>query len=70
MSGNKHTGFSALRRIVSACCADIPDPRQAGKVRFAIHECCLSALAMMFFQDPSILIFQKRLQDTLQQNNL
>jgi len=30
----------------------------------------MSAFAMMFFQDPSLLQFQKRLQDAIQKNNL
>ena len=30
----------------------------------------MSGFAMMFFQDPSILAFQQRLQDGIQKNNL
>jgi len=35
-----------------------------------MHDSCLSALGMMYFQDPSMLEFQKRLQDIAQRNNL
>jgi hypothetical protein len=35
-----------------------------------LHDCCLSALAMMFFQDPSMLAFQRRLQKSNSMNNL
>ena len=35
-----------------------------------MHDCCMSAFAMMFFQDPSINAFQQRLQDKKQLNNL
>jgi len=40
----------------------IDDHRQSGKVDFALHDCLMSALAMMFFQDPSLLSFQRRMQ--------
>ncbi len=36
----------------------------------SLHDCCLSALAMMFFQDPSMLAFQQRLQNSNSRNNL
>ncbi len=48
----------------------IPDPRQQGKVSHCLHDVLMSGFAMMFFQDPSLLAFQKRLQDSAQQNNL
>lgn len=48
----------------------IADQRQAGKVDHLIHDACMSAFAMMFFQDPSMLAFQTRLQATRHLNNL
>jgi len=40
------------------------------KVDCSLHDCLMSGFAMMFFQDPSILTFQQRLQDKIQKNNL
>lgn len=48
----------------------IEDTRQTSKVEYSLHDCFQSALAMMFFQDPSVNAFQKRLQERQQLNNL
>jgi len=66
----KHLGFSGLRKIISERLSQIEDYRQKGKVDYSIHDCFMSGLAMMFFQDPSILEFQSRMQDSIQNNNL
>jgi hypothetical protein len=66
----KHLSFSAIRKLISERISKIEDARQKGKVEYSLHDCCQSAFAMMFFQDPSILAFQKRLQDKQQLNNL
>jgi hypothetical protein len=49
---------------------NILDPRQNAKIDYQLHDCLMSAFAMMFFQDPSLLTFQKRLDEIAQQNNL
>ena len=66
----KHLSFSALRRGLSEFFEEIDDSRQAGKIDYTLHDCLMSALAMMFFQDPSVLSFQRRMQDSMQSNNL
>jgi hypothetical protein len=66
----KHLSFSALRDSIGEVFDHIEDRRQSGKVDFSLHDCLMSALAMMFFQDPSILSFQRRMQDHMQSNNL
>ena len=66
----KHLGFSALRKSIGQVFDQIDDPRQSGKVGFSLHDCLMSALAMMFFQDPSLLSFQRRMQDRMQSSNL
>jgi hypothetical protein len=66
----KHLSFSALRKALSELFNSIDDNRQAGKVDYSLHDCLMSALAMMFFQDPSVLSFQRRMQDSMQSNNL
>lgn len=48
----------------------IEDSRQEAKIDYSVHDCLMSAFAMMFFQDPSVLAFQRRFEQTIQQNNL
>jgi len=66
----KHLSFAALRAALSELFEQIEDSRQAGKVDYRLHDCLMSALAMMFFQDPSLLSFQRRMHDPLQCGNL
>jgi hypothetical protein len=66
----KHLSFRSLRKELSQLFAQIPDGRQGGKVDYRLHDCLMSALAMMFFQDPSLLSFQRRMQDNMQCSNL
>lgn len=70
MQPKKYLSFSNLRKIISKRVLQIEDPRREGSVVHSIHDCCLSGFAMMFFQDPSVLAFQKRLQDDGHKNNL
>jgi hypothetical protein len=66
----KHLSFTALRKSLSERFRQIDDPRQSAKVDYSLHDCLMSGLAMMFFQDPSVLTFQQRLQDGIHKNNL
>jgi DDE_Tnp_1-associated len=66
----KHLSFSALRNAISVCANSIDDGRQQSKVKYSLHDCIMSVLAMMFFQDPSLVAFQRRLQKSFHQNNL
>ena len=66
----KQLSFSAMRKALSELFDKVVDTRQAGKVDYSLHDCLMSALAMMFYQDPSILSFQRRMQDRLQESNL
>lgn len=70
MHVKKHLGFSALRKIISKRLREIEDCRQQGKVDYTLHDCAMSAFAMMFFQDPSVLEFQRRMQESINRNNL
>jgi len=70
MHTKKHLNFSALRKLISRRVLEIEDSRQNSKIEHKLHDCCLNAFAMMFFQDPSINSFQERLQDIKQANNL
>ncbi|MFQ5866365.1 MAG: hypothetical protein ACE5IW_14175, partial [bacterium] len=66
----KHLGFAALRKTISERLLQIEDFRQQGKVDHCLHDCAMSAFAMMFFQDPSLLEFQRRMQQSINLNNL
>jgi hypothetical protein len=66
----KGLSFHALIRELSECFLAIPDMRQPKKVRYSIRDCLMSGLGMMFLQDPSLLQFQKRMQDDYEANNL
>jgi len=59
-----------MRKTISNVFLGIEDNRQSGKVDFTLHDCLMSALAMMFFQDPSLLSFQRRMQERMQSSNL
>jgi hypothetical protein len=66
----KHLSFRALTKLISERALKFEDARQKWKVEYSMPDCCLSAFAMMFFQDPSINAFQQRLQDKQHLNNL
>ncbi|MDP2981177.1 MAG: transposase family protein, partial [Candidatus Omnitrophota bacterium] len=66
----KHLSFSALSHVLSKHFENLPDTRQAAKTDYSLHDILMSAFAMMYFQDTSLLAFQRRMQDSLQQNNL
>lgn len=70
MHTKKHLSFISLRKIISERVLQVEDTRQQGKIDHVLHDCYLSAFAMMFFQDPSMLEFQTRLQQSINRNNL
>ena len=69
MHTKKHLGFKALRKTISQRLRQIQDPR-TGPLDYTLHDCFMSGVAMMFFQDPSLLQFQQRLQKRFNRNNL
>ena len=62
--------FSNLIKTVSVRINEFAETRQNGKIKHSMHDICLSGLAMMYFQDPSMLEFQSRLQEQAHVNNL
>ncbi len=70
MHSKKHLSFTALRKALSAHFDGLEDHRQSAKVSYSLHDSLMSGFAMMFFQDPSLLAFQRRMQDQIQVNNL
>lgn len=66
----KHLSFSSLRKMISAPLQSLSEQRRAEKIEHSVHDVFMSGFAMMFFQDPSILQFQKNLEDAVHNNNL
>jgi hypothetical protein len=66
----KHLSFSGLRKTISARLQSINDTRERKKIEHCLHDVAMSGLAMMFFQDPSLLQFQKRMEEVKQMSNL
>ena len=62
--------FPALLRCLAEHIDGIGDTRQQAKVSYALRDCYLGAFAMFYLQDPSLLEFQRRFQQTVQTNNL
>ena len=70
MKSKKHLNFGSLRKALSSLFRQLPDDRQAEKVNYSIHDILMSGFACMFFQDPSLLQFQKRLEEERNRDNL
>lgn len=66
----KHLRFDALRKVLSTHLEAQQDPRQADKCEYSLHDTVMSAFACMYFQEPSLLQFQQRLEKKHQRNNL
>lgn len=66
----KHLSFTALRKALSSHFDDFHDPRQQGKCEFSYHDVLMSAFSCMYFQEPSLAHFQKRMQEEQGSNNL
>ena len=62
--------FRALVDSIADHVAAIVDARHLRKVRYCLRDCYLSAFALFYLQDPSLLEFQRRFQRQLQTNNL
>lgn len=70
MKIKKHLNFTSLRKKASEIFASVPDWRQKSKITISIHDAMMSGLACMYFQDPSLLQFQIRMQEDQHRNNL
>lgn len=66
----KHLSFQSLRHCLTLLFRDLPDRRQMTKVKHTMHDVVMSAFAMMYFQDPSLLQFQRRLREDQGSDNL
>jgi DDE_Tnp_1-associated len=66
----KHLSFQSLRHCLTLLFRDIPDRRQKSKVEHTIHDVVMSGFAMMYFQAPSLLQFQRWLREDRGSDNL
>lgn len=66
----KHLGFTGLRKMLSNRFLQVDDERAPNKIEYGLHDFFMTGFAMMFFQDPSLLAFQRRLQKACNLNNL
>lgn len=66
----KHLGFSGLRKMLSKRFSQTEDSRDVKKIEHKMHDFFMTGFAMMYFQDPSLLTFQRRLQKGCNCNNL
>ncbi len=66
----KHLQFSSLRKVLTEQLESIMDHRKQAQCTYSIHDTMMSAFACMYFQDPSLLHFQQRLEKKYQRNNL
>ena len=59
-----------MRKKASEVFQSVPEWRQKNKITISIHDAMMSGLACMYFQDSSLLQFQKRMQEDQHRNNL
>jgi hypothetical protein len=69
MHSKKHLSFTAIRNIIAKNLATIKDTR-AGNSSNSIIDVMLSGLACMYYQSPSLLEFQRKMEKKEQRNNL
>ena len=70
MKISKYLSFTSLRRAVSTIFSNLSDNRRQKSIKHSLHDAMMSGLACMYFQEPSLLQFQKRMEDERNSNNL
>ncbi len=56
--------------MLSSCFNKINDLRKKSKLLYSLHDALMSGFACVYFQDPSLLQFQKRLKKKMHKSNL
>jgi hypothetical protein len=51
-----------MRDVLSTTFGRLPDPRQADRVDYSLHDTLMSGFAMLFFQHASLLAFQRKMK--------
>ena len=62
--------FRALVDFLAGTVQRLPDARLQDRVRLSLRDSYLSAFALFYLQDPSVLEFQRRFEHQVQSNNL
>jgi hypothetical protein len=62
--------LEALMDLLSATFRRLPDARRPDRVDYSLHDTLLSGLAMLFFQHPSLLECQRKMQQRRGRCNL
>lgn len=62
--------FRKLLKLLTSNLQEIPDMRQSHKIKYTLTDTYLSMFAMFYLKDPSLLEFQRRIQEEIQTNNL
>jgi hypothetical protein len=62
--------LEAMVALVSQSFTPIPDPRAPDRVDYSLHDTLMSGFAMMFFQYPNLLEFQRKMKQRRHQCNL
>ena len=62
--------LEAMIDLLSATFAQFPDSRRPDRVDYSLHDTLLSGFAMLFFQHPSLLEFQRKMQQRRGRCNL
>ncbi len=70
MKQKKNLSFLSLRKMLSAQTSNFSDKRSQSRTSYPLHDSVLSGFACMFFQDPSLLQFQERIENRKNNNNL
>jgi len=70
MNPKKHLSFGSMRTFMSNHIRKYEDWRQSKKSKYSLHDAFMCGFASMYFQSPSLLQFQKELEDRERNNNL
>lgn len=70
MKTPKNLTHASLVECLSQSFMNVPDIRQEAKTDYTTHDVLMSGFACMFFQDPSLLEFQRELEKIERRNNL
>ena len=66
----KKLTFEAFRDELATTFAQIADPRDPSRLTWEMPAVLMSAFAMLFFQHPSLLEYQRRMKQQTGQSNL
>lgn len=70
MKSKLHLSFTSLRRAASTIFLSLSDKRRQKSITHSLHDAMMSGLACMYFQEPSLLQFQRSMEESRHNNNL